>query len=226
MRKHLLTCLVALIASASILTPQSARVTALRAGKVFDPVAGKMLLNQIILIEGERITAEGPAGEISIPNGAAVIDLRRATVLPGLIDGHVHLTDATGGLQHQTLVALHSAMESLKAGYTTQVVQGSHGGGFADVELKRAIDEGLVQGPRLLPAGPILAITRRAIASIPSISSRSKSRSSETARRACGPVFASWPTTAPITSKFTRPVPSISNGMARWSTRLFRASKS
>jgi imidazolonepropionase-like amidohydrolase len=88
-----------------------------------------------------------------------VIDLSRATVLPGLIDGHVHLTDAVGGLQHQMMVALHSATESLKAGYTTQVVQGSHGGGFADVELKRAIEQGLVKGPRLLPAGPILAIT-------------------------------------------------------------------
>jgi imidazolonepropionase-like amidohydrolase len=126
---------------------------------VFDPVAGKMLPNRVILIEGERITAEGPAGEVSIPNGAAVIDLSSATVLPGLIDGHVHLTDATGGLQHQVLVALYNATESLRAGYTTQVVQGSHGGGFADVELKRAIDQGLVQGPRLRPAGPILAIT-------------------------------------------------------------------
>src|SRR5689334_2545916 len=158
-RKQLLICLIAMIASASMLTSQSARVTVVRAGKLFDPVAGKMLPNRIILIEGERITAEGPAGDVSIPNGATVIDLSKAAVLPGLIDGHVHLTDATGGLQHQALVALHSATESLKAGYTTQVVQGSHGGGFADVELKRAIDEGLVQGPRLLPAGPILAIT-------------------------------------------------------------------
>ena len=57
------------------------------------------------------------------------------------------------------LVAYHSATESLKAGYTTQVAQGSHGGGFADVELKRAIESGLVQGPRILPAGPLLAIT-------------------------------------------------------------------
>lgn len=158
-RKQLLTSVIAIIASASVLTSQSARVTAVRAGKLFDPIAGKMLPNQIILIEGDRIAAVGPAGDISIPDGASAIDLSRATVLPGLIDGHVHLTDATGGLQHQTLVALHSATESLKAGYTTQVVQGSHGGGFADVELKRAIDEGLVQGPRLLPAGPILAIT-------------------------------------------------------------------
>jgi imidazolonepropionase-like amidohydrolase len=104
---------------------------------------------------------------VTIPPGAKIIDLSRATVLPGLIDGHVHLTDATGGLQHQMLVALHSATESLKAGYTIQVVQGSHGGGFADVELKRAIEQGLVQGPRLLPAGPILAITAPGNAAYP-----------------------------------------------------------
>jgi imidazolonepropionase-like amidohydrolase len=158
-RNQLLTCFIAIIASASMLTPQSGHVIAIRAGKLFDPIAGKMLSDQIILVEGERIAAAGAAQHVSIPNGAAVINLSRATVLPGLLDGHVHLTDATGGLQHQMLVALHSATESLKAGYTMQVVQGSHGGGFADVELKRAIDQGLVQGPRLLPAGPILAIT-------------------------------------------------------------------
>jgi len=118
-----------------------------------------MLPAQIVLIQNERVMSVSPAASASIPAGARVIDLSRATVLPGLIDGHVHLTDAVGGLQHQMMVALHSATESLRAGYTTQVVQGSHGGGFADVELKRAIEEGLVQGPRLLPAGPILAIT-------------------------------------------------------------------
>jgi imidazolonepropionase-like amidohydrolase len=118
-----------------------------------------MLANEVVIIRGERITDIGPAANLTIPADAKIIDLSRATVLPGLIDGHVHLTDAAGGLQHQMMVALHSATESLKAGYTTQVVQGSHGGGFADVELKRAIEQGLVQGPRLLPAGPILAIT-------------------------------------------------------------------
>jgi imidazolonepropionase-like amidohydrolase len=136
-----------------------AQTTAVRAGRLFDPKSGQMIANQVVLIQGERITQVGPAGSVSIPSGARVIDLSHATVLPGLIDGHVHLTDASIGLQHQMLVALHSATESLRAGYTTQVVQGSHGGGFADVELKRAIDSGLVQGPRLRPAGPILAIT-------------------------------------------------------------------
>jgi imidazolonepropionase-like amidohydrolase len=157
--KSVLSSIVAMLGTAVLLWPQAAPPTAIRAGRLFDPVSGQMLANQVVLIQGERIAAVGPAASIAIPGGAKVIDLSRATVLPGLIDGHVHLTDATGGLQHQMMVALHSATESLRAGYTTQVAQGSHGGGFADVELKRAIDQGLVQGPRLFTAGPILAIT-------------------------------------------------------------------
>jgi imidazolonepropionase-like amidohydrolase len=154
----MLRTVIGLLAVSTALWSQ-AQTTAVRAGRLFDPKAGQMLANQVVLIQGERITQVGPAASLSIPGGARVIDLSRATVLPGLIDGHVHLTDASIGLQHQVLVALHSATESLKSGYTTLVVQGSHGGGFADVELKRAIDSGLVQGPRLRPAGPILAIT-------------------------------------------------------------------
>jgi imidazolonepropionase-like amidohydrolase len=150
---------IALLAAVAPLCAQAPRTIAIRAGRLFDPRSDRLLTNQVVLIQGERVAAVGPAASVSIPEGARVIDLSRATVLPGLIDGHVHLTDAVGGLQHQMMVALHSATESLKAGYTTQVVQGSHGGGYADVELKRAIDSGLVTGPRLLPAGPILAIT-------------------------------------------------------------------
>ena len=148
----------AILGAAALLWPQSPQ-TAVRAGRLFDPKSGQMLANQVVLIQGERVMQVGPAANVTIPSGARVIDLSRATVLPGLIDGHVHLTDASIGLQHQMMVALYSATESLKAGYTTQVVQGSHGGGYADVELKRAIDSGLVKGPRLRPAGPILAIT-------------------------------------------------------------------
>lgn len=162
----MLKMIVGMLGAATMLWSQ-AQTTAVRAGRLFDPKSGQMMVNQVVLIQGDRITQVGPAASVSIPSGARVIDLGRATVLPGLIDGHVHLTDASIGLQHQMMVALHSATESLRAGYTTQIVQGSHGGGFADVELKRSIESGLVQGPRLRPAGPILAITAPGNAAYP-----------------------------------------------------------
>ncbi len=166
MEKCMLKTIVGILGAATVLWSQ-AQTTAVRAGRLFDPKSGQMMMNQVVLIQGDRITQVGPAASVSIPSGARVIDLGRSTVLPGLIDGHVHLTDASIGLQHQMMVALHSATESLRAGYTTQIVQGSHGGGFADVELKRSIDSGLVQGPRLRPAGPILAITAPSNAAYP-----------------------------------------------------------
>jgi imidazolonepropionase-like amidohydrolase len=138
---------------------QAPDTTAVRAGRLFDPKSGQMLTNQVVLIQGDKITQVGPTASVTVPTGARVIDLSRATVLPGLIDGHVHLTDAVGNLQHQMMVAYHWATASLNAGYTTQVAMGSHGGGFADVELKRAIESGLVMGPRIITAGPILNVT-------------------------------------------------------------------
>ena len=64
---------------------------AIRAGRLFDSRTGKMLANQVIVIKGDRIADVGPADKVQIPQGARVIDLSRATVLPGLIDRHVHL---------------------------------------------------------------------------------------------------------------------------------------
>src|ERR1700680_2140280 len=156
---YVLGTVIGILGAATMLWSQATQTVAVRAGRLFDPKSGQMLANQVVLIQGDRITDVGAAASLSIPSGAKVIDLSRATVLPGLIDGHVHLTDQAGGLQHQMLVGLHSAMESLKAGYTTQVVMGSHGGGYADVELKKGIESGLIQGPRLITAGPILNIT-------------------------------------------------------------------
>lgn len=148
---------------APMLVAQSApatQTTAVRAGRMFDPKSGTNLTNQVILIQGEKITRVGPADQVQIPADARVIDLSQATVLPGLIDGHVHFTDAQGNLQHQMMIALQSATQSLNAGFTTQVSMGTHGGGYADVELKRAIETGLVKGPRIITAGPVLEITQ------------------------------------------------------------------
>ena len=152
---------LAALSAAWCQAPAAPSTIAIRAGRLFDPKSGAILFNQVVLIQGDKIADVGPAARVQVPAHARVIDLSRSTVLPGLIDGHVHLTDAVGNYQHQMMVAMHSATASLEAGFTTQVSQGTHGGGFADVELKRAIDAGLVRGPRILPAGPILAVTAR-----------------------------------------------------------------
>jgi imidazolonepropionase-like amidohydrolase len=162
---YLLSVLVFVLAAA--LSAEAQQVTAIRAGKMFDPKSGTNLSNQVVLITGDKITDVGPADRVKIPAGAKVIDLSQATVLPGLIDGHVHLTDSQGNLQHQMLIAVNTSTRSLNAGYTTLVDMGSHGGGFADVELKKAIESGLVQGPRLITAGPIINVTMPGSASFP-----------------------------------------------------------
>jgi imidazolonepropionase-like amidohydrolase len=165
--KDLSRITVGILGIATALLSQAPDTIAIRAGRMFDPKSDRLLADQVVLIQGDRIVEAGPASAVAIPPGAKIIDLGRATVLPGLIDGHVHLTDAAGGLQHQMLVALHSATESLRAGFTTQVVMGSHGGGYADVELKKAIEAGLVHGPRLITAGPVIEITSPASAVYP-----------------------------------------------------------
>jgi imidazolonepropionase-like amidohydrolase len=150
---------LAIFAAAATLSAQATKITIIRAGRLFDPKSGINLTDQVVLIEGDRITEVGPANHVRIPTGAQVIDLSQSTVLPGLIDGHVHLTDDVGGLQHQMIVAMNTATRSLNAGYTTMVAMGSHGGGYADVELKKGIESGLIKGPRLLTAGPIINMT-------------------------------------------------------------------
>ena len=143
-----------LAAVASVLAhAASAQTTAIRAGRLFDPKSGTSLQNQVILVTGDRISDVGPAASVKIPAGAKVIDLSFATVLPGLIDGHVHINDGKGDQMAQ---ATKMADASLKAGFTTLVTQGSHGGAYTDVDLQKQIDAGKVVGPRLITAGPIV----------------------------------------------------------------------
>jgi len=180
---------------------QTAQVIAVRAGRVFDPRSGTNVTNQVVLITGERISDAGPADRVQIPAGARVIDLSQATVLPGLIDGHLHLTDAAGGLQHQMMVALYSATQSLNAGFTTQVVMGSHGGGYADVELRKAIESRLVRGPRLLVAGLSSISRRRETTRFRWTSNRSARTSLPMDPRRCAQPCASSRTTASTISR-------------------------
>src|SRR6202035_1279524 len=78
-------------ASRMTMQPPPPEGVAIRAGRMFDPRTGTNLTNQMIVIQGERITDVGPADRVKIPAGARVIDMSNATVLPGLIDRHVHL---------------------------------------------------------------------------------------------------------------------------------------
>ncbi len=129
---------------------------AVRAGRMFDPKSGTNLTNQVILIKGDRIIDVGPADKIQIPAGMQVIDLSRATVLPGLIDRHVHLIGApTPTTPTRPFIGLHHALMDLSAGFTTiQDMNSPYT--YATVEFRDAINRGLVPGPRMRVSGPPL----------------------------------------------------------------------
>lgn len=145
--------------------PKPPAVIAVRAGRLFDARAGALLRNQIVLIRGDRITEVGPS--VAIPAGARIIDLSQSTVLPGLIDTHLHVMDGGGSgpgisMQYHELVALRNAQRDLDAGFTTIVDLMSHGGGYGTVDLRNAINKGLVSGPRMQVAGPGIVNTNKA----------------------------------------------------------------
>jgi len=139
-------------------------VALLKAGRALDVRTGHYLEGAGILIEGDRIKEVGPAADIQAhaPRGAAVIDLGRATVLPGLVDCHTHLMaripDTPNGYvvtlatKSQALRALEGAADArvtLRAGFTTVRDVENEGSDYADVALRDAINQGLVEGPRM-----------------------------------------------------------------------------
>jgi imidazolonepropionase-like amidohydrolase len=146
-----------------------AQTTAIRAGRIVDPDSGATTSNQIILIEKGKITAIG--ANVPIPSGATVIDLSRATVMPGLFDAHTHLCLSVnpqrdnGNYYFTTLLdpdsfraiqGVANARAMLESGFTTVRDVGNEGN-FACSSLRRAINQGLVQGPTMINAGRIIA---------------------------------------------------------------------
>src|SRR5690242_4879081 len=116
--------------------PPPPQGVAIRAGRMFDPKSGANLANQVIVIKGDRIADAGPADRVQIPQGARVIDLSRATVLPGLIDRHVHLMqDQQPNDGRQAFTGLNYALRDLYAGFTTLQDMGS-AYTYATVELR------------------------------------------------------------------------------------------
>jgi len=132
------------------------RVIAIRAGRLFDSKAGRMLLKQVVLVQGDRITDVGPDGKIQIPSGATVINFGTATVLPGLIDAHTHMFNTPkAGMSREAsiLIAIQNLQSDLRAGFTSARDMSSHGNGYADIDVRKAIDAGQIDGPRFQVAG-------------------------------------------------------------------------
>src|SRR6185295_12468144 len=144
--------------------PEPPRRIAVRAGRLIDGTDAAPIRNAVILIEGDRITAVGSG--LAIPAGAEVVDLSHATVLPGLIDCHTHLTGQSGNYYEdlfrrspidQAVVAHVYARRTLEAGFTT--VRDVGAGEYIDVALRNAIDRGDIPGPRMQVAGLAISAT-------------------------------------------------------------------
>ncbi|MCH7546442.1 MAG: amidohydrolase family protein [Planctomycetes bacterium] len=141
-----------------------AQSVVLKADRMLDVETGRIIRPAVIVIEGELITAVNPA---ELPDDAEILDFGDMTLLPGLMDMHTHLCyDLEGdwvnravreGAADAALRGSRNAMITLLAGFTT--VRDVGAGGFADISLMRAIDNGIVAGPRMFPAGHSLGIT-------------------------------------------------------------------
>lgn len=139
----------------------------IRAGHLFDATSDNLRDNVIILVAGDRIQSVGPAQNVQIPPGSTVIDLSHATVLPGLIDCHVHLGARADRYEEiyrfkstpfqSAFAATVHARKTLEAGFTSVRDVGSLP--FLAVDLRNSINEGLVPGPRIVASGPAISIT-------------------------------------------------------------------
>ncbi len=136
------------------------RPIVLRAARLLDVETGRTLAPAEVLVEGESIAALGTS--VAHPAGAEVIDLGDRTLLPGLIDAHVHLFLHPGAedlqtveesVPQRTITATLAARADLLAGFTAERDMGTEGAGSADTAVRNAIDQGLIPGPRLRISG-------------------------------------------------------------------------
>jgi imidazolonepropionase-like amidohydrolase len=159
--------LLALGLGGSCLAAESQKTVAVHAGQLFDGKADRLVSKQVIVILGDRIAEVGPEGSVMIPTGAEEIDLGTGTVLPGLIEGHNHMfkvedhpgagpfasvpADIRPGtpfsMPYLTILASINARLDLLSGFTT--ARDLSSGGTADVDLRNAINEEVIPGPRM-----------------------------------------------------------------------------
>jgi imidazolonepropionase-like amidohydrolase len=171
-RRLALLASMALAALPAVAKAQEADTTALsaiRAGRLVDPVTGTVAKDQVILVRGRKIEAVGP--KLVIPPGTPVVDLSRETVLPGLFDAHTHLCMTVRGRRDagnyfyttlndpdaaRAVDGVVNARDMLQAGFTTVRDVGNEGN-YACTAVRRAIEQGRIPGPTLINAGRIIA---------------------------------------------------------------------
>src|ERR1700728_1851799 len=147
---------VAMPARNAVADPAARVPIVLHAARLLDIDTGRLVTPGEVLVEGERILAVGAS--VTHPAGAQVIDLGGATLMPGLIDAHVHLFLHPGdedlqtveeSVPKRTLLAMRAARDDLMGGFTAERDMGTEGAGSADTAIRDAIDSGLIVGPRL-----------------------------------------------------------------------------
>src|SRR3984893_16605427 len=167
MRYLLLLCFCSMLPYSNLQTPSTAlkqpeAVYLLKPAQVFDGESAQLHEGWAILVRGEKIEAAGPAGKITAPADAKVIDLPGLTLMPGLIEAHSHVllhpyseTPWNDQVMHEGLAlraarAVNHLQATLTAGFTTVRDLGTEGAAYADVELKQAVNQGIIPGPRML----------------------------------------------------------------------------
>jgi imidazolonepropionase-like amidohydrolase len=159
------------VSTAALAAPPTKGSFLLKPARVFTGEDSTAHAGWVVLVEGEKITAVGPAASVQAPAGAETLDLPGATLLPGLMDLHSHLflhpynetlwNDQVlkEPVEYRMIVAVRHAEATLQSGFTTLRDLGTEGAGFADVALQRAIREGIVSGPRFLTATKAIVAT-------------------------------------------------------------------
>ncbi len=162
LRRSFALAILAVLSVAGLTAQTTSSRTIIRPARLLDVKTGKLLTNQAVVIEADKIVSVGPATDAK---AGTVIDLPQSTLLPGLIDVHTHLTynpqfgysELGISIPRQALIGAKNARTTLEAGFTT--VRNVGADGYSDVALRDAINAGDIPGPHIIASGPALGIT-------------------------------------------------------------------